>query len=63
VTSQMPVRTTSGSGELAPINECLGDLSETGEGGENRMGRNMHSAGPLRPEQSADSEPGRKEAE
>jgi hypothetical protein len=27
------------------------------------MGRNMHSAGPLRPEQRADSEPERKEAE
>jgi hypothetical protein len=27
------------------------------------MGRNIHSVGPLRPEQSADSEPGRKEAE
>jgi hypothetical protein len=28
--------------------------------GENRMGQNMHSAGPLRPEHGADSEPVRK---
>jgi hypothetical protein len=29
---QARFRTTSGSGELAPINECDGDLSETGDG-------------------------------